>query len=109
LYVGTLPSGHVFAIEAGKSVTDDHELAPGWKHIVVSRDNNRLKLYVDGQLKSTSTAFSPKDFNISNGEDLKIGFGTHDYFLGKMRDVRIYNRAMDQAAIKQLMLHTSVQ
>ena len=109
LYVGALPSGHVFAIEAGKCVTDDHELAPGWKHLVVVRDNNRLKLYIDGQLKSTSTTFSPKDFNISNADDLKIGFGTHDYFLGKMRDVRIYNRVMDQAAVKQLMLHSSAQ
>jgi len=74
---------------------------------VVVRDNNRLKLYIDGQLKNTSAAFNPKDFNISNGQDLKIGFGTHDYFLGKMRDVRIYNRVMDQAAIRQLMLQTS--
>ena len=48
LFCGTLPSGHVFSLEAGKNVTHDHELAAGWKHLAAVRDGRKLKLYVDG-------------------------------------------------------------
>ena len=28
-----------------------------------------------------------------NGQPLLVGFGQHDHFNGKMRDLRMYNRA----------------
>ena len=79
LYAGTLPSGRVYSLEAGKSVTCDHELAPGWRHLAAIRDGNKLKLYVDGALAATSSAFNPADYTLSNDKPLKIGSGQHKH------------------------------
>jgi len=102
LFAGTLPSGHVHSIEIGKNVTYDSELKPGWRHIAAVKDAGRLKLYVDGQLAATSTEFAPSDYVLSNDRPLTIGFGAHDYFSGKMSDLRIYNRALSNEEIKGL-------
>ncbi len=99
LFCGTLPSGHVYSLEAGKSVTHDRELAPGWRHVAAVKAGGRLKLYVDGKLVAASSAFNRADYNLDNQQPLKIGFGQHDYFNGKLRDLRIYNRALDEADI----------
>ena len=102
LYAGTLPSGHVLSLEAGKSVTYDHELGSGWKHIVAVRDGDRLRLYVDGKLAATSSAFNGADFDISNDRPLKIGMGAQDYFNGSMSELRIYSRALTDAEVAAL-------
>ncbi len=102
LFCGTLPSGHVHSLEAGKAVTYDHELGAGWRHLIAMRHDRRLKLYVDGRFVAASTEFSPTDFDITNHEPLKIGFGAHDYFHGAMRDLRIYRRALTEAEVKRL-------
>ncbi len=94
LFCGTLPSGHVFSIEAGKSVTYDHALPTGWVHLAAVRVADQLRLYVDGKLVATSSRFAADDFDISNDQPLKIGFGAHDYFNGKLKNVRIYRRAL---------------
>ena len=102
LFCGTLPSGHVFALEAGKNVTHDHELAPGWRHLVAVRHNDRLKLYVDGMLVAASSPFDPADYDLSNDGPLRIGFGAHDHFNGRMSDLRLYNRALTDAEVSAL-------
>jgi len=102
LYCGTLPSGHVYSVEAGKSVTHDRALAPGWHHLAGVKANDRLKLYVDGTCVAESTAFDPSDYDLSAQTPLKIGFGQHDYFNGRMKDLRIYNRALPEDDIKLL-------
>ena len=99
LFCGTLPSGHVLSIEAGKCATYDRALPPGWRHIVAVKGGDRLKLYADGKCVATSSAFTAADFDLDNQQPLKIGFGSHDYFNGKMRDLRIYSRALDEAEI----------
>ena len=102
LYCGTLPSGHVYSFEAGKAVSDDHALAPGWRHIAAVKAADRLKLYVDGQCVGSSTPLDPARFDLSNREPLKIGLGQHDYFQGKMRDLRIYGRALTEDEVREL-------
>jgi hypothetical protein len=102
LYCGTLPSGHVYSFEAGKAASDDRALAPGWRHVAAIRAGDRLKLYVDGQCVATSTPLNPDDYDLSNQEPLKIGFGQHDYFNGKLRDLRIYRRALTDGEIQEL-------
>jgi hypothetical protein len=102
LYTGTLPSGHVLSLEAGKSVTYDYELGSGWKHIVAVRDGERLRLYVDGKLAATSSAFNGADFDISNDRPLEIGMGAQDYFDGSMSELRIYSRALTDAEVATL-------
>jgi len=102
LFVGTLPSGHVYSLEAGKSATYDHELAPGWRHLAAVRDGDRLKLYVDGKLVATSSTFRPEDYDLTTGQPLKIGLGTHDYFNGRMSELRLYDRALSEAEVAAL-------
>jgi len=47
-------------------------------------------VYVDGELVASSSAFDPAAFDISTDKPLRIGFGPHDYFRGRMRDVKLY-------------------
>ena len=92
--------GKVYSIEAGKCVSYDDDLGPGWKHIVAVREKDRIKLYVNGKIVATSSAFQPDDYDLSNNRPLRIGFGEMDYFSGKIREVRIFNRALDGKEIK---------
>jgi hypothetical protein len=87
--------GKVFSLEAGKSATFDDDLGPGWKHLAAIRRDGQLELYVDGKLAARSSAFNPADYDLSTDRPLRIGFGQTDYFHGKLRDVRAYNRALD--------------
>jgi hypothetical protein len=102
LFCGVLPSGHVHALEAGKAVSYDKQLQPGWRHLTAVRDQSRLRLYVDGQLVSESDEFDSSAFDLKPNRPLKIGFGQHDYFNGRMRDLRIYDRALSSQQIREL-------
>jgi hypothetical protein len=102
LFGGTLPSGHVYSLEAGKNVTYDHELRPGWRHLVAVRSGDRLRLCVDGKQVSASTPFTPSDYDLSNDQPMKIGFGQHDHYNGRIRDLRIYGRALSDAEVEAL-------
>lgn len=102
LFCGTLPSGKVFSIEAGKNVTSDHELEPGWHHLTAVRQENALRLYIDGR-RIAENAFNQNDaYDIANKRPLSIGFGPGDYFHGWMRDFRIYESALSEEVIHAL-------
>jgi hypothetical protein len=102
LYCGVLPSGHVLSLEAGKSVTYDKQLAPGWQHLAAVRDGATLSLYVNGRLASKSEAFDQDAFDLGPDQPLKIGLGQHDYFNGRLKDVRIYRKALSAEALREL-------
>ena len=102
LFFGTLPAGRVVSLETGRSATDDYELASGWKHIAAIRNGNALELYVDGQQVARSSSFDPSDFDLSNDQPITIGFGAHDYFHGKICDVRMYRRALKPEEVREL-------
>jgi hypothetical protein len=93
LFCGTLPSGRVHAMAAGQVVTHDHALAPGWRHVAAVREGARLTLSVDGVPVATSSG-SHGALDIANDQPLRIGFGAHDHFRGRIRDVRLYDRAL---------------
>ena len=86
--------GKVFCMEAGKNATCNRDLGAGWKHIVAVKEGGRLKLYINGELTVATPPFEPKEYDVSNDEPLQIGFGEMDYFSGKIREVRVYNRAL---------------
>jgi hypothetical protein len=102
LFVGTLPSGRVHSIAAGANVTHDHALPSGWQHIVAQRAGRELKLFLNGKLVATSAAFHPDDYDLSTSESLRIGLGATDYLNGRLRDVRLFDRAISEDAIKSL-------
>lgn len=103
LFSGTLPSGHVRSFAAGQNVTYDRELPSGWRHIAAVRERSRLKLYVDGELVAQSGEISGDQLDVSNDKPLSIGFGPHDHFLGKLKDVRVYSTALTPAEVRSLM------
>ena len=102
LFCGTLPSGHVLSLEAGKCATYDRELPSGWHHLTVVKTKDRLQIYLDGKPVAQSTAFKPGAYDLQPKSSLKIGFGQHDYFNGKLRDVRLYNRALSPAEVSKM-------
>ena len=66
------------------------------------RAGDKLRLYVDGGQVAESTAYDGKVFDLKPEKSLKIGFGQHDYFNGRMEDVRIYDRALSAKQIWDL-------
>ena len=102
LFFGTLPSGRVHSLEAGRNATCDRQLAPGWRHLAAVRSGGVLRLYIDGAEVGVSTAFDPAAYDLSNQEPLQIGFGQHDYFRGRLCDLRLYRGALSAAEIAVL-------
>ena len=94
--------GKVFSMEAGKCVSYDDDLGPGWKHIAAVREGGVLKLYIDGKLEAKTSSFHPADYDISTDRPLRIGFGQTDHFSGRISEVRVYNRALTAAKIRNL-------
>ena len=102
LFAGTLPSGHVWSLEAGKCVTLDRALPPGKHHIAAVKAGGILKLFLDGECVAESQVAVSEDCDCQTGAPLRIGFGEHDYFNGKMRDLRIYSRALTTDEVLEL-------
>ena len=92
--------GKVFCMEAGKNVTYDGNLGSGWKHITAVKKRGRLKLYVSGELKATSSPFKRDDYDLSMKEPLRIGMGEIGSFSGRISEVRLYARALDEEEIQ---------
>ncbi len=99
--------GHIYSTEAGKCVSHDHVFPGGWKHLTVVKANDRLTLYIDGEVVATSAAFDPKDYDLNSDRPLTIGFVCGDYFKGRMKDVRIYKRGLSPAEIAALAEETT--
>jgi hypothetical protein len=96
LFCGVLPSGRVLSYETGRCISRDYELPSGWVHLAAQRKGIMMNLYVNG--KHVNEA-SHANLNIDNEAMLKIGLGQHDYFNGRMKDLRVHNRALDEAEI----------
>lgn len=103
LFSGTFPSGHVRSFRAGECVSYDSELKSGWRHIAAVKFGGRLKLFVDGKQVAVSAEFDPDQYDLSSKAPLQIGFGEYDYFKGKMRDVRLYKRALTDQEVTEEM------
>jgi hypothetical protein len=103
LFAGTLPSGHVLSFESGHMATHDHTLPAGRHHVAAVRDGDTLRLYLDGEEVAQSSSFNAADFDLNTEENLKIGFGSHQYFKGAMSDVRLYRGALSPAEIRSLI------
>lgn len=99
LFCGVLPSGRVLSYETGRCISRDYALPAGWVHLVAQRKGPMMNLYLNGRHVNER---SHADIDIDNSAPLRIGLGQHDYFNGRMKDVRLYKRALDQAEIAAL-------
>jgi len=102
VFCSTLPSGKIFSFEAGRNVTWGDPVPAGWHHITAVRSHDRLILYVDGRHVAESSVFNESLFDLNDKTDLRIGFGADDYFLGRMADLRLYQRALHSREIRCL-------
>ncbi len=102
LFCSTLPSGHVYSCEAGKSVTWDHEFPAGWHHVAAVKSGGQLQLYVDHKQVAHSEPIDASGWQVTSDAPLWVGFGQNDYFRGRLSDVRVYDVALDDAAIDNL-------
>lgn len=105
LFVGALPSGHVHAMRTGAVASDSHQLTAGWHHVAATFDGRISRLYVDGKLRSEAQSAQPLD--IANDAPLLIGLGAHDYFKGKMKDLRLYDGPLAEGDITHLAQNRS--
>ncbi len=93
--------GTVYAYAAGAGVSLDRDLGAGWKRVAAVRRGSTLSLFVDGKLAAKSeTHGAPLD--VSNDKPLLIGTGPQAPFAGKIREVRLYGRALDEAEVLKL-------
>lgn len=104
LFCSTLPSGHIHSLEAGPCITNDRELAPGWRHIAAVKQGGKLKLHVDGKLVAESPQFDSTQFDLTKDEPMFIGAGAGNSFNGSMSDVRFYRHALSAEEIRQLQV-----
>jgi hypothetical protein len=102
LFAGTLPSGHVLSLAAGKVATWERSVPAGWHHVAAVKRSGRLETYFDGQLVARSEAFHQGDYDLSTDQPLLIGAGAHEAFDGRLCDVRLYRRALDDREIGRL-------
>jgi|GEM_PF-6825592 len=74
-------------------------------HLVITYDGSSLasgiKYYVNGSIKSLTTAASNLTGTIKNSAKLLIGSGPYPYFLGKLDECVVYNRVLSQAEVTQ--------
>ena len=83
-----------------------------WTHVVLTRDNTRMRIFVNGAKSTLSGPDSLTHNQFANyGSDpiASIGcqFGETNYtFMGVIDEVRIYNRALNESEIKQLYYNT---
>ncbi len=101
-FCSTLPSGKIYGCEAGKSVMSAESISAGWHHVAAIKTAKKLKLFVDGKLTGETTIPDSMEFNQKISAPVKIGFGSNDYFYGNMRELRLYNRALNINEIKTL-------
>jgi hypothetical protein len=89
-------------MEAGKCVSYDEELQPGWRHLAAVREGGRLRLYIDGKLAGESSDFDPSHYDLSHDRPLRIGFGQVDYFHGRIAEVRAHKKALTAGEVGKL-------
>jgi hypothetical protein len=94
--------GSVHSLQAGQCVSYDKDLGAGWRHLTAVRQGGELRLFVNGQLVAKSVPFNAADYDLTVKQPLKIGFGEQDYFTGRIREVRLYRRAVTDGEIAAL-------
>lgn len=89
--------------------TDCKETLPlkQWIHLAGTFDNQTFRLYVNGE--ETASGKKEGSFQFSDTNPLIIGSNTndggkvfHDYFYGKIDELKIFNRALTGSEIKKL-------
>ncbi len=102
VFCSTLPSGRVYAYQAGASAMSGIPFPSGWHHVAATREGERLRLFLDGEQVAQSSKFDPGSYDLNVDTPLMIGAGANDFFCGKLSDVRLYDRALHGQELARL-------
>jgi hypothetical protein len=94
LFVTTIPSGHVWSMQAGACVTWDAECPPGWRHVAAQRQGDVLRLFVDGRQVAESAAGAAATLDVDCDRPWLVGAGSGGFFNGGIADLTIHRRAL---------------
>lgn len=109
-------SGVGFRFEAGGNGQPfvnyryDSSFAGVWSHVAIVRNNNRLRLYVNGIARDSAAVSTALVDGLSNpfnvgGSVLVAFFGLGGYYNGLLDDLRVYNRPLTKAEVDTLAEH----
>jgi len=102
LYCSTLPSGKVFAYSQGHQAVWGQPLPNRWCHVTAIKSGQQLRIYVDGELVAKSHLDEQANFDLNCESEMRIGSGMNGPLNGRLSDMRIYNRALNDAEIEAL-------
>lgn len=103
LYGGTGPNANLLEWKTGVATSYHFNINPGRQNIIAIKDDNVLKLYLNGELINTSDTFDKNDYDLDNIINTIIGFGQQDYFNGKIEYIFIYDRDIKNNEIKRFI------
>lgn len=98
--------GSTFRFDAGGQwLVPNYEISPNkWTHLTFVKDNNIKKIYIDGELHST-TSCSPIEYIFDKGtigaSQQSLG-GYGNYLKGNLNDLRFYDEALSIKEIKEI-------
>ena len=102
------PNGGEFQIDTNGAV-GVHPVYGGtleakkWSHIAARVDNNTLQVYINGKVATNGTIPAVTFGNIGIGDLYEVPAGFNYKFSGIMDDVAIFNKAIDENDIQNLM------
>lgn len=89
--------------DAATSGVGSLQLNEKWSHVVFKSDGSMLYVFLDGKLAANTQLPAGGGVIPESSTPLMIGAANgQDYFMGKMDDLRIYNRALSDDEIKAL-------
>lgn len=93
--------GRVYSVQAGAVASHERDIGGNWTHLCAVREGRAIRLYINGELSSSAEAPAGQHFDLSNTQDLLIGFGPQNTFAGAIADIRIHSGALTQPEIVQ--------
>ncbi len=95
-------------VAGGSVIVKDIPYTNEWQLVTYTVTGGELKLYVDGELSVTNTLTSEIDWTDVNSLSIGSGLPNYDRYaygttLGQIDEVRIYDMAMTESQIKELL------
>jgi hypothetical protein len=98
---GHEPLGGVYAMRAGAVATTANSISAGWHHVVASREQGVLSVFIDGARAATSRHMLVS--SVETAVPLTIGTGESGAFSGRIEEARVIAHALDDVEIRALL------
>jgi hypothetical protein len=93
-YFGRYNNIDIGGINSGSVTYNDNK----WHHVIVTSDQSTIKLYADGKLIDSgsvpSASYSGGTPSVGIGRQTHPGSSTYGYWVGKIAQVRVYDKAL---------------